>query len=228
MTRRPAWFRSRPTFAYVAPFACLLLLTAFSSYLEWNDQWQSPAIAVIVGALLWVCWPRHLDLKLADASGGALLGLAVFLIWIAPDILWPGYRNGPALHNKLTGGLHSSLTLGAIHSGWVLFWRSFRAVLLAPIAAELFWRGWLMRRLISRDFEEIPVGSYTSLAFWLVAVLFAAFERPYWDVGLAAGILYNWWAVRSRSLADVIWMHSVANACLSAYVIGAGAWQYWR
>jgi membrane protease YdiL (CAAX protease family) len=60
-----------------------------------------------------------------------------------------------------------------------------------------------------------------------VAVLFAAEHGSYWDVGLVAGILFNYWMVRTRSLGDLILSHAVANLSLSAYVIASGKWEYW-
>jgi CAAX prenyl protease-like protein len=98
---------------------------------------------------------------------------------------------------------------------------------LVPIAEELFWRAWLMRWIVSQDFTEIPLGAWSARAFWIVAVLFAAEHGALWDVGLAAGILYNWWMVRTKSLGDVIVAHGITNAVLSAYVIFAGRWEYW-
>jgi CAAX prenyl protease-like protein len=92
---------------------------------------------------------------------------------------------------------------------------------------ELFWRGWLMRWLIAADFRSVPLGAYTAQAFWVVAVLFASEHGAYWDVGLLAGIAYNWWMLRTRSLGDLILAHAVTNACLSAYVIVARKWEYW-
>ena len=221
------WIRTHPSVSYITPFACLLLLRSISSSAERSLIWQSAAFAIVLSVVIWLCWPPGTSLKLTDPSGSALLGIAVFLVWIAPDIVSPDYRTMPLFHNKIVGHLHSSLSPRAIHNGWILFWRSFSAVLLV-VAEELFWRGWLMRRLISRQFRDIPVGRYAPIAFWSVAVLFAAAQGPYWDVGLVAGVIFNWWAIRSGSLADLIWMHAVANACLSAYVIGSGAWQYWR
>ena len=65
------------------------------------------------------------------------------------------------------------------------------------------------------------------MAFWVVALLFASEHGSYWDVGLLTGIIYNAWAVRSKSLGDLILTHAVTNACLCAYVIAAGKWEYW-
>jgi len=57
--------------------------------------------------------------------------------------------------------------------------------------------------------------------------IFALEHGPYWDVGLAAGALYNWWMLRTRSLGDLMISHAATNACLSAYVIWSGRWEYW-
>ncbi len=47
------------------------------------------------------------------------------------------------------------------------------------------------------------------------AILFASEHGPYWDVGLITGVIYNWWMVRTKSVADCILMHAVTNAALS-------------
>jgi CAAX prenyl protease-like protein len=65
------------------------------------------------------------------------------------------------------------------------------------------------------------------LAFWVTAALFAAEHGPYWEVGLAAGIIYNWWMIRTRRLGDCILAHTVTNLALGLFVIRSGQWQYW-
>ncbi|MBM3791630.1 MAG: CAAX prenyl protease-related protein, partial [Acidobacteria bacterium] len=108
-----------------------------------------------------------------------------------------------------------------------LIFRIAGTSVLVPIIEELFWRGWLMRYLIVADFRRVPLGTYSALSFWVTALLFASEHGPYWDVGLMAGVAYNWWMVRSGNLADCILAHAVTNACLAAYVVIGGAWQYW-
>ena len=41
-----------------------------------------------------------------------------------------------------------------------------------------------------------------------------------------AGVIYNVWMVRTKSPGDCILAHAITNACLSAYVIAGGHWQY--
>jgi hypothetical protein len=101
------------------------------------------------------------------------------------------------------------------------------SVVTIPVLEELFWRGFLMRWLIDRDFRSVRLGAYSASAFWIVALLFASEHGSYWDVGLLAGLAYNLWIVRTRNLLDSILAHAVTNACLAAWVIYEGQWQYW-
>jgi len=99
-------------------------------------------------------------------------------------------------------------------------------------AARTHRRGAVLARLADalagfHKFYELPLGYYAAQAFWVSALLFASEHGIYWDVGLAAGLAYNWWMVRTRSLADCILAHAVTNACLAAYVLLAGRWEYW-
>ena len=151
----------------------------------------------------------------------------VFVLWIAPDLLFPGYRAHWILSNSITGAVTPGLPLSEQSNIPVLLLRGLRAALIVPIVEELFWRAWLMRWLIRPDFSKVPLGTYAPQAFWIVAVLFAGEHGPFWDVGLACGILYNWWMVRTKSLGDLILMHGITNACLSVYVVAAGKWEYW-
>ena len=105
--------------------------------------------------------------------------------------------------------------------------RTLRATILVPIIEELFWRSWMMRWLIDPKFEAIPLGTWQSRAFWTTVVLFALEHGSYWEVGAIAGIAYNWWMLRTKSLGDCILAHAVTNGLLCAYVLTTGNWQFW-
>jgi CAAX prenyl protease-like protein len=84
-----------------------------------------------------------------------------------------------------------------------------------------------MRWLIKPEFSSLRLGAFSRQSFAMTAVLFAAEHGSFWDVGLLAGIAYNYWMVRTKSLGDCILAHAITNACLSAYVLLAGKWHYW-
>ena len=163
------------------------------------DQWLR--LAVMAAVLYFVARPA-LDFHVREWAGSLLIGVAIFVLWIAPDLLFPSYRDSFLFDNALISAARSSLPESARHDFAVLSLRSLRAVIVVPIVEELFWRGWLMRWMIAQDFQRVPLGAYSAFSFWTVAILFASEHGPYWDVGLAAGILFNWWMIRTKNLAE--------------------------
>ncbi|HTU47911.1 MAG TPA: CAAX prenyl protease-related protein [Bryobacteraceae bacterium] len=220
--------RDYPSARYVAPFALFLVFLAISPRLPLDPRWEAPLRVVLLGAVCFVCWPREITVWPSHWLASIGIGAAVFLLWIAPDLLIPGYRDLPLFSNAVVGHAHLPLAAPGLHTPWMLTWRTARAVVVVPVIEELFWRAWLMRWLINTDFRRVPLGAYSPLSFWLTAILFASEHGPYWDVGLLTGIIYNLWMIRSKSVADCILMHAVTNALLSAYVITQGQWQYWQ
>jgi len=181
----------------------------------------------VMAAVLWFIARPVIDLRVRHLVTTLAIGMAVFVVWVAPDLLVKGYRHFWLFENAVVGKAATSLSTTAITSWPVLALRLIRAVIIVPIVEELFWRAWLMRWLIDNDFEKVPLGKYSAQAFWTVAVLFASEHGSYWDVGLLAGIIYNWWMVRTRTLGDLILAHAVTNGILGAYVIAFGKWEYW-
>ncbi len=209
--------------AYLAPFVVFLALR----WLPLPPEWLAPLRFLLVAATIAVFSRRVLPRRVGFPAASILLGAAVCVVWIAPDLVWPGYRDLAPFHNALTGIARSTLPLRLRGKAWFIAIRMAESAVLIPILEELFWRGWLMRWLIRPEFESVPLGKYTAASFWAVALLFASEHGPYWDVGLLAGLAYNGWMVRTRNLADCILAHAVTNALLGAYVLFFNQWQYW-
>ena len=217
-------WRSLP---YVVPFASFMVFLALQKYVALNPEVEYPARDVVLIAILWIFSRHAIDLKARHKVETAVLGVAVFVIWIGPDMLFPAYRQHWLFQNSILGQLSAPAPENVLRMPVVLWSRIFRAVVLVPIIEELFWRAWLMRWLISPRFEKVPLGTYQFGAFAITAVLFASEHGPYWDVGLVTGVIYNWWMVRTRSLGDCILVHAITNACLCGYVVATGHWEYW-
>jgi CAAX prenyl protease-like protein len=224
----PTNSRDSGSLPYVAPFAVFMGFVALQ-----GSRFRLPELAaqvawvsVVALVLIFIARPV-IDLRAPHWPLSLLFGAAVFGIWIAPDLLFPGYRHHWLFENAILGAPSGALTVAGHSQPWVLALRGVRAVLVVPIVEELFWRAWLMRWTIAPAFETVPLGAYTPFAFWAVALLFASEHGSYWDVGLITGVIYNAWMVRSKSLGDLILTHAVTNACLSVYVIAAGKWEYW-
>ncbi len=214
---------------YALPFVTLVVLLGLGPYLGIGAPFALALRTVAVLTTLLVFSRKVIVLRPAFPASSVLLGLAVFGIWIAPDLLWPGYRHVWLFENALIHRPPNALAAMTLRtSAWYLCLRAGASALLIPVVEELFWRSWMMRWLISPESGKVPPGTYNARAFWLTAVLFATEHGAFWDVGLAAGVLYNWWMVRTRSLADCILAHAVTNASLAAYVLLSGRWQYWN
>ena len=217
---------------YVGPYVAFLLLLTLPllaplAPLLYQGGFVAAMLLIIAAAARRAPELRPANLRLGNALGSAAAGVAVFLIWIAPDRLFPGYRHHLLFENALTGTAAGGLAESARSQPAVVWLRAFRAVAIVPLVEEAFWRAWLMRWLIRQDFLAIPLGTWSVRSFWMVALLFAAEHGSYWDVGLAAGVIYNAWMLRTRSLGDAVLAHAVTNGCLSAYVVAAGRWEYW-
>jgi CAAX protease family protein len=222
-----SWLDEYPSARYVAPFLAFIAFLAISPKLGLDARWDAPLRVIVMAVVCYVCWPRELSLRPVKPLWSIGVGCIVFLLWIAPDVLIPGYRSNFLFSNN-AWHVQASLRPSELQSTWVLFWRTARAVIIVPIVEELFWRAWLMRWVINPDFEKVPLGAYSALAFWITALLFASEHGPYWDVGLITGIIYNAWMIRTKSVADCILMHAVTNGILSGYVIATAQWQYWQ
>jgi CAAX prenyl protease-like protein len=181
----------------------------------------------VMSAVLWFIARPVIDLRVRHLAATVGIGVGVLIVWLAPDLLFKGYRHSWLFENALMPKAASSLSIAGTLSWPVLGLRMIRAAVIVPIVEELFWRAWLMRWIINPDFEKVPLGKYTAASFWIVAAMFASEHGTYWDVGLAAGIIYNLWMVRTRSLGDLILAHAVTNFGLSVYVIAFGKWEYW-
>jgi CAAX prenyl protease-like protein len=216
----------RATLAYVAPFLVYVGFMAVDAAIHLPAQWYYPVrFLTVLLTIGLVSWPV-LRFRVAFPLASIGIGIAVFLIWIGPDVVW-GYRHHWLFANSITGTPASSIAPAIRQNVILVVLRVASSVALVPVLEELFWRGWLMRWLIDKDFLKVPLGKYAPTAFWIVAVLFASEHGPYWEVGLAAGIVYNWWIVRTRNLADCMLAHAVTNGLLSVYVLKMDQWQYW-
>lgn len=216
--------RRHPAIPYVLPFAVFITLLALQQFIP-VPVWLR--LTLSIAAILAVSLPV-LRTGPSKPLLSILVGIAVFIVWVGPDRLAPNWHHFILFDNSIIGHPAGNTPPASKNDPIFLLFRIAVSALAVPILEELFWRGWLMRWLIdSQNFEKVKLGTYAPTAFWITALLFASEHGSFWDVGLAAGIIYNWWMIRTRNLWDCIIAHAVTNAVLAWYVIGAGQWQYW-
>lgn len=218
---------NNPSIPYVAPFATFIAMLAIQKNLAFLGDWEYVVRVVVVAASIWFFSRRVVDFKVRYLTGSIAIGIGAFLLWIAPDTLFPGWRQHWLFTNSLMGEVRVSLSAEQLSSPMLLLFRTISATLMVPILEELFWRAWMLRWLVDKDFEKLPMGSSDRQSFWIVAALFAVEHGPYWEVGLITGVVYNWWMTRTKSLGDLIFVHGLTNLALCAYVIWTQKWHFW-
>lgn len=91
---------------------------------------------------------------------------------------------------------------------------------------ELFWRSFLIRSIIARDFEKVPLGLFTWASFLLTVVLFVL-EHTLIPAGIMAGLFYNLILYGTRSIAQCVLALAVTNLALAGYVLITRKWYFW-
>ena len=109
---------------------------------------------------------------------------------------------------------------------WLMF-RTAGAVLTVPVAEELAFRGYLIRKLVASDFETVPAGQFTWFSFVASSLLFGLLHQQ-WIAGTIAGMLFAIAFYRRGRICDAVVAHASANAILAAYVLGTHQWSLWN
>jgi len=177
---------------------------------------------LVLGLLLWLR-PRYRgqDPASPQVLQSALLGLAAIVLWIALDPWMP--RTG-ARDN--TFPFATAFELGMVPGILSIAFRMFGAVVVVPVVEELFWRGFLMRTIIKPEFEEVPLGTFQPLSFYVTTVAFALVHVEFGSATLFA-LIAGWWFCRTKSIRAVMILHAAANLGLAVYVLLTRNWFLW-
>jgi CAAX prenyl protease-like protein len=111
-----------------------------------------------------------------------------------------------------------------------VFWLTARvlaASVTVPIAEELAFRGYLMRRLVAADFDRVDPRHFTWFSLAVSSLVFGAMHGSSWLAGSAAGLVYGWLYTRSGRIGDPVIAHATTNILLAASVLVLRQWQFW-
>jgi exosortase E/protease (VPEID-CTERM system) len=197
----------------LATLAASMMVHAASAGFE---KWYGVKLAVAAATLVWSV-PRLRGLNWRCSWRGPLAGVAVFALWIA----------AAALLTRPSGMPEQLVTMSVgARALWIAV-RVIAAVITVPIAEELAYRGYLMRRLISADFEAVDFRQVGIIALLVSALAFGVMHGALWPAGIIAGIIYGAVLIRTGRLGEAVVAHATTNALLAGYVIAAQQWQLW-
>lgn len=218
--REPAPARTqgdRATAAYLMPLLVLLGTQMITGALSSDFDRLYPVRVLTTGLVLWFYWPCYAELRGKVSPEAVGWGLLVFALWVVLEPWASSQQSGLVEH------------LGRLSAGERWCWlvaRVLGSVVTVPLAEELAFRGYLLRRLQAADFRRVPAGRFTAWSFLLSSVLFGLLHGR-WLAGTLAGMVFAVALYRRRSLGDAVVAHAVANALIALAVVACGAWQLW-
>jgi exosortase E/protease (VPEID-CTERM system) len=229
--RRLAWFSAQPptpaaaepkagnpTAPYLVPFLTILAAGMISRAATGDFEWLYSLRFFAAGLALWQFRHTYREISWKPGWLSLVAGTVVFVLWIALDRLAPPAdgRMPPALASASWG----------TRSLWIAL-RVLAAVVTVPLAEELAFRGFLLRRLIATHFETVSVRKLTYFSLLGSSLLFGLLHGERWLAGTAAGVLYALIMLRRGRLGDAVLAHATTNALLAAYVLAFHKWYLW-
>ena len=198
---------------FLALMATQMIVSAFSA--DFNLLYS--AQVVFTAAVIWHFRSAYRTLGWDWSWQAVAIGIVVFGLWIA---LEPASKD--SIRYVPAGLVNMPVWAAAI---WIIF-RTIGSVVIVPVAEELAFRGYLIRKLIARDFEKVPLNKFTWLSFTVSSVIFGLLHDN-WVAGIISGMLFAVAMYRRGQLGDAIVAHATANALLATYVLVNANWTFW-
>jgi CAAX prenyl protease-like protein len=207
-----------PTTAYLGPFLAILLATLIGGAFSSGFDWLYPLRVVAALLVLSLCRGSYGELRGSWSWEAVAWGALVFgLWWVLCPIGPEGEAGWPA-------------ALAAAPPDWACVWLAFRVVghlLTVPLAEELAFRGYLLRRWRTVDFLGIPPGAFSWPAFVVSSLLFGVMHGRAWLAGTLAGMAFALALRRRGRLIDAVIAHVTANVLVAVAVLMTGRWSLW-
>jgi len=204
-----------PAAPYLLPMLVLLATAMVTRIFTDAFDLLYPLRAVLVGAVLLLYRNRIAELGWRGSTWAALPGILIFLGWMALE-------PAPA-QSAIASGLAQLPGWAAV--GWLVF-RAVGSSLTVPLAEELAFRGYVIRKLTSSDFETVADGRASLLALVLSSLMFGLMHGRFL-AGTLAGVALALTLARRGRLADAVVAHGTANALIAAYALSTQQWSVW-
>ncbi len=197
---------SNPAAAYLMPLIAVFLAATTAQAFAASSGADLIYLAGLVAALL-IIWAYRRGLRsITRNTRPSILplfaGVAVGLIWFALE------RRAALTQILFASGEMVSST----HSPRTIAIMAF-ATVIVPIAEGLALRGYLSRRLIAPEFEELPYSTFTPVSFVGAVIAFAMLNGVTLSALLAGAVLIGL-SYRRGHLIDLITAHSSCGVTL--------------
>jgi len=168
-------------------------------------------------AVLWTYRSHYKSLAWGFSWRAVAVGVGLFVVWVAFD-RWLGAPR--AMPDALAA------TSAPARALWIAS-RALAAIVTVPIAEELAYRGFLMRRLAAAEFESLSFRNVGWPALVITSIIFGITHGSLWLPGIIAGLAFGLLAIRTNQIGEAVVAHAAVNACIASYVLLFDQWQLW-
>ena len=172
---------------------------------------------LLVGAALGYSWPRLHGVDWRFSWRGGVAGLVAFAAWLITARALPPPQGMPVALAALSPISREAWILGHI----------LASVSVIPLAEELAFRGYLLRRVTALDFESLSPRQVKGWALVLTAVVYGLCQGAFWLPGMITGLVFGLVYARTGRLGEALAAHATGNALLTAAALGDSQWQLW-
>ena len=202
LAKRSSWMRREPS----QPAAAAGADNATAAYLM-------PLLAILAAGML------------AHALSAGFEFLYPLRLVAAVAALWVYRKSYSRLDRHISW---RAPAVGALIAGvWLLTARVLAATVTVPIAEELAYRGYLLRRLVDADFQSVKFNDVRWPALAVCAAAFGIMHGGLWFPGILAGLAYGALPIKTRRISEAVVAHATTNALLAAAVLLFDQWQLW-
>jgi exosortase E/protease (VPEID-CTERM system) len=215
--RGPAAGAHDATAAYLMPLLAILAAGMVAHAVSAGFDLLYPLRILGAVAALWAYRRSYDTLDWRFTWRGVSTGVAIFGVWaaVAHFVTTPA-----AMPDDL------ARLPGPARDAW-LGCRTAAAIITVPIAEELAYRGFLMRRIAGAAFESVDLQSVRWPAIIISAVVFGIMHGSLWFPGIVAGIAYGAVAVKTGKIGESVAAHATTNSLIAIQVLLFDQWQLW-
>ena len=206
-----------PTAVYLLPYLALLLAGMVSRAASGGFESLYWIRLLLAGAALGYSWPRLHGVDWRFSWRGGVAGLTAFAAWIVTARALPPPQGMPVALAALSPILRDAWIIGHV----------LASVAVIPLAEELAFRGYLLRRIDSPDFESLSPRQASGRALFFAAVVYGLCQGVFWLPGVISGLVFGLVYARTGRLGEAVVAHVTGNVLLTAAVLGGSQWQLW-
>lgn len=206
-----------PTAVFLLPLLGLLGTAMVTGMFVDEIDYAYGLRVLVAGGLLYHFRSHYRALEAPRSWLAPLAGALIAVAWLgSARLLGEPSRPPPESLTALPAG---------VAAVWVVL-RVLGSVVIVPICEELAFRGFLLRRLIARDFTAVAFTAWTPLAIIGSSLVFGVVHHR-WIAATLAGAAYALVQIRTGRVSDAIVAHASTNGAIAVWVLLSGDWSDW-